>query len=71
MRNKQVVTKSGLKGWQGRLQDQYECWDDFASCAEIYNLHKRLGYSTPQEAWDDNPVVQGSTNPSDYCKVGA
>jgi hypothetical protein len=55
--------------WRGRLQDTYEDYDEFAAYAEIYSLHTRLGYKTPQAAWDANPVVQGSVNPADYKKV--
>ena len=39
--------------------------------AELRGLHLKLGYATPKEAWLANPMVQGSVNPDDYCKVSA
>lgn len=67
--NKKVKCRSGLMGWRGRLQDQYSSWDEFKNCAIIWGLVKRLGYNTEREAWEDNPVVEGSVNPSDYRRV--
>lgn len=65
-----VKTKSGMSGWQGRLRAQYD--DDFEAFAyydELYGLSARLGYDNVQEAWDGDPIVQGSVIPSDYCRV--
>lgn len=64
-----VTCQSGVKGWQGRLQDQYDLFEYFEAYSLIYGLHTRLGYDSPKEAWEDNPVVQGSVIPSDYRKV--
>lgn len=66
---KRVKCKSGLEGWQCRLRENYVDFEEFESNANLRGLHVRLGYVTPQEAWDDNPIVQGSVNPSDYRKV--
>jgi hypothetical protein len=66
---KTVTLKSGLKGWQGFLRENYESFAEFQSIAENYNLHGRLGYTTPKAAWDDNPVVQGGVQPNDFGKV--
>jgi hypothetical protein len=66
---KQVRCKSGLIGWQGKLQDQYKTADEFVSYSHTYGLHTRLGYATPEEAWEANPTVQGSVNPADFRKV--
>jgi len=66
---KQVRCKSGLKGWQARVQSVYSTYDEFADYCFLYNNHVRLGFSTPMEAWEANPVVQGSVNPSDYRRV--
>jgi hypothetical protein len=65
---KQVKLKSGM-GWQGFLRENYESFAEFQAFSESYNLHERLGYTTPKAAWDDNPIVQGSTNPKDYSIV--
>lgn len=66
---KQVKCKSGLTGWQCRLQENYKDFADFEHYSNLRDLHTRLGYITPQAAWDDNPVIQGSVNPSDFRKV--
>jgi len=55
--------------WQGKLQDQYENFEEFESYCETYGIAKRLGYDTPEEAWEANPTVKGSINPEDYKKV--
>jgi len=61
---------SGITGWKGKLQNQYEDFADFEHCCGIFDNHTRLGYKTPQEAWDANPTIQGSVIPSDYRKSG-
>lgn len=64
-----VKCTSGLIGWQGRLQENYANYEQFEAYAAIYSLHLRLGYEDSRAAWEANPVVQGSVNPSDYRKV--
>ena len=54
---------------KGKLQKNYNSFDEFKSYSEIYNLHVRLGYDTVEEAWEDNPMIQWSTDPSDFKKV--
>lgn len=69
MKNKRVKCDSGLTGWQGKLQDQYDSFDEFVHWSQTYGLHTRLGYANAEAAWINNPTVQGSTNPSDYRVV--
>ena len=65
-----VKCKSGLMGWQARLRENYDnSFDQWEAYARVYGLTERLGYETPEEAWEANPVIQGSTNPSDFRKV--
>jgi hypothetical protein len=64
-----VKCRSGVEGWQCHLQDNYEDCEEWAAYAEMYKLHLRLGYETPGAAWDANPLVQGSIEPSDFCRV--
>lgn len=64
-----IKTKSGVDGWQDKLQNVYSSFEEFEACSDCYGLSTRLGYKTARQAWDDNPTVQGSVNPSDYCKV--
>jgi len=66
---KQVKCQSGLKGWQGKLQEVYTSFSEFADYCFIYNNHARLGFNSPSEAWDANPVIQGSVNPADYRRI--
>ena len=66
MKTKTVICKSGIRGWQGKLRDQYDSFEEFESWCQTYNLHIRLGYKTPRGAWMSNPVIQGSVNPDDY-----
>lgn len=61
--------KSGLKGWQGRLRNQYASKEEFIAYCSIYSNHLRLGYKSPDSAWKANPIIQGSVVPSDYRKV--
>lgn len=60
---KRIKTKSGLDGYECRLQESYS---SFKYYCEIFSLHSKIGFKTPQEAWEANPVIQGSTNPSDF-----
>jgi hypothetical protein len=66
---KSVKCKSGLTGWRGNLHEVYTDFNDWKLWAESHGLHKKLGYKTPEATWDDNPMVEGSVQPSDYRKV--
>lgn len=66
---KTVKCESGVKGWQSRLQKNYNSLEEFVSYCEIYGIHTRLGFDTPEEAWDENPIIQGSVIPSDLKLV--
>ena len=68
---KQVTCKSGLKGSQSRLRNRYDSLAEFQAYSDAYGLAARLGYKTDAAAWKANPVVQGSVEPSDFCKVKA
>lgn len=65
----EVICDSGAKGWRSHLQDNYKTFAEFQQYDLVYKLAKRLGYLSAEEAWDENPLVQGSTNPSDFRKV--
>ena len=69
--NKRIRTKSGEVGWQGRLQAQYTCFEEFFDYDAARGLARRLGFSNALAAWEANPMIEGSTNPDDYRKVGA
>jgi hypothetical protein len=63
---KTVICKSGAEGYQMRLHDSYDSFEDFESYSNMYGLHEKLGYKTAKNAWNKNPLIEGSTNPSDY-----
>jgi len=65
----ETVCQSGLTGWRQRVQGLFDAFETFEACCESYNNHARLGYKTPRECWDANPVIEGSVIPSDYRKV--
>lgn len=57
--------KSGIRGWQMKLNKVYTSLEELKSYDEMYNIAKRLGFDDVEELWNKNPVIQGSTNPSD------
>lgn len=63
---RRVKCDSGLPGWQCRLRENYSSYDEFEAFSETYGLAERLGFDSPLDAWDANPLIQGSVEPSDY-----
>jgi hypothetical protein len=55
--------------WRNRLQNEYSGFDEFEGYSDLWDLSGRLGFASAREAWDANPLVQGSTNPADYMVV--
>jgi hypothetical protein len=66
---KSVRCKSGIMGWQGKIKDVYASLEEYEHYCHTYNLHTKIGYRTPYDAWEANPTVRGSMSPSDYQKV--
>jgi len=64
-----VRCQSGIIGWRTRLGNNYKSYADWKYNAEMWGLDSMLGFKSPREAWDANPVVEGSVNPSDFRKV--
>jgi len=62
---KKVICKSGLAGWKSRLRKNYQNFEEFSYYSEVYGIHKRLGFSSAEEAWEANPIIKGSVIPSD------
>jgi len=53
--------------WQARLRDNYDNdIEQWRAYAEVYGLHTRLGFETIEEAWEANPLIQGSVHPADF-----
>lgn len=63
---KKVKCKSGLIGWRGSLRDVYSDFEDFEAYDSAFNIHSRLGYSDKNKCWEDNPIIEGSSLPSDF-----
>jgi transposase InsO family protein len=61
--------KKSEKVWIARLHHTYSSFEEWESYSETYGLSSRLGYDSAEEAWEDNPMVQGSIKPSDFKKV--
>ena len=55
-----------MKSWINTLNNNYVNFQNFVEYSNIFNVHERLGYETPLEAWGDNPIIGGSTNPDDF-----
>ena len=68
-RIKRVKCRSSLTGWQCRLRDNYKSYEEWEQYADLWSLHLKLGFKTPQTAWRADPIVQGSVDTADYCKV--
>jgi hypothetical protein len=64
-----IICISGLTGWQDHIQNVYDNFEEFEGYCKIYNIHERLGYDGIKECWNDNPIAEGSVNPSDYRKI--
>ena len=52
--------------WKGPLQSEYSSFEEFKGYSDNYGLAERLGFASAEEAWEANPVVEGSVNPEDY-----
>lgn len=55
-----------LETWRGKLQGEYNDFEEFKQYDEIYGLSERLGFDSSEEAWEANPLIQGGVNPKDY-----
>jgi len=65
-----VKMQSGITGWRARLKDNYANRAEFRYFAETYGLIERMdGYIFVADAWNDNPIIEGSTNPRDFRVV--
>lgn len=63
---RKVKCPSGSNGWQALIQEVYENLADLKSFNAIYGIVKRLGFETTEDLWEKNPMIEGSTKPSDF-----
>jgi hypothetical protein len=66
---KRVKCKSGIEGWQDKLQNVYSSFEEFEAYSDMYGIALRIGFISTKNAWDANPTIQGSTDPSDLCVI--
>jgi hypothetical protein len=65
----EVTCRSGERGWRGRLKDCYDFYEQWERYCGYYGLARLLGYDWPSDAWIANPLVECSTNPTDFRVV--
>ena len=66
-----VRCDSGIMGWRTRLQNNYKNFEDWLFNSECWGLLDRLNrpkeyFADEREAWEANPIIQGSVNWSDF-----
>ena len=78
MATKRVRCRSGCVGWQDRLRNVYDNdMEQFLAYPAIYGIHGRLGYDSPEAAWDetyssrDQPSHQTCERPSRKVQMAA
>lgn len=67
---KTVITKrSGTVGWQAKLQQVYESFEEFEAYNSTYGICSRIGFKSVKKAWEANPMIEGSVYGSDLRRV--
>lgn len=62
----QIKAKSGIPGWRCCLQENYGDISHWMAYASTFGLASRLGFKSAVEAWENNPIIEGSVNPADF-----
>lgn len=52
--------------WQRTVRENYETLEELRAYDSIYKVAKRCGFPSAKALWDANPVIGGSSNPSDF-----
>ena len=53
--------------WKARLQATYnDDFEYFTHYDDVYGIARRLGFRDAKEAWEVNPIIQGSVDPKDF-----
>lgn len=66
MLNVKTLNRKAPGFWQRRLHENYGHFEHWEHWSAVYGLAGRLGYASARDAWDDNPLIQGSVNPDDF-----
>ncbi len=67
---RRVRCQSGQMGERSRLQSRYSNGEEWHTYSVMYGIAKRLGFSSDHAAWQANPIIESSTNPSDLRVIG-
>lgn len=52
--------------WQMRVRKSYGTLAELRAYDSIYGIAKRCGFQSAIALWRANPLIGGSTNPSDF-----
>lgn len=52
--------------WHNRVREVYSSLEELQGYDETFGIVERCGYASAEELWNDNPMLQGSTNPEDF-----
>lgn len=68
---KVVESKMITEMWHSKVQDNYSSLEELCEYDEIYGILERINqsggsYETCEDLWNDNPEIQGSTDPKDF-----
>jgi hypothetical protein len=70
---KRVRCQSGIYGYQCRLRESYTDFEQWRNYSRVFGLAERLGYEIGndgiEDAWNENPIIQGSVIPSDFKRI--
>lgn len=64
-----IKLRSGQTGWRARLREIYATVEQLEDWDRNYGLLERLKFTTAEEAWNANPIIEGGTDPADYGVV--
>lgn len=51
--------------WKNKVNKVYATLEELKRWDETYSIAKRLGYSSCEKLWKENPTIQGSVYPED------
>jgi hypothetical protein len=55
--------------WKAKVQDVYDSIEDLEGWDALYGVVARCGYESAEEMWEENALIGGSVNPSDFGRV--
>ena len=64
-----IICQSGEIGMRKKVHEIYDDYEDFLHYNSMFNIVERLGYPSPKTLWEENPMIEGSSNPKDFRVV--